>query len=380
MNKIIIVVSMFLAAISCSPKEKVDSNVLKIGLLAPITGVNSEYGVGFEIATQMAADEINANGGINGKMLEIVVRDSKGDQKESSDLARQFVDNEEILAIVGDFTSGASMANAPIIDEAGIVQLSPTASNPDYAGMSPYAFSIMGRQDVEAPYFAKYVVSKYMGLKKVAAIYINSDWGKGSYDGFVKQAEIEGIDIVESVHYVQDEKDFSSLITKLRASDPDVVCIFDQGAVPQIINQIRSVGWDIPLASLGPGTSQQILDLSGENAEGILITTPFFFNENNEVEMKWYDEFLEKSGFAPTVHPVVAYDAVFLLAKAMEMSGDNITRESIKENLSSLSKVDDLLGGPIEFSKDGDVFREYLITGVENGKFVIKEGFDYANE
>ena len=253
-----------------SEKKASDSSVIKIGVLAPLTGTNAEYGKGFEIGTKMAADRINAAGGINGRTIELVVKDSKGDQKESSDLCRQFADDEEIMAIIGDFASGACMANAPIVDEAKIVQLSPTASNPDYAAMSDYCFSIMGRQDGEAPFYAKYILNKYMGVKKLGVIYINSDWGKSCFDNFKKQADVEGLEIVEAVNYVQDEKDFSSLITKLKAADPDVICIMDQGAVPQIINQIRGSGWtDIPLTTLGPGTSQQLLDLCGDNAEGL---------------------------------------------------------------------------------------------------------------
>ena len=141
-----------LAGCSGNSEPVAAGSTIKIGVLAPLTGTNAEYGKGFEVGTQMAVDRINAAGGINGRTLELEVKDSKGDQKESSDLCRMFADDQEVMAIIGDFASGACMANAPIVDEAGVVQLSPTASNPDYAGMSEYCFSIMGRQDGEAPF------------------------------------------------------------------------------------------------------------------------------------------------------------------------------------------------------------------------------------
>lgn len=364
----------------CGKEEKkADDSVIKIGVLAPLTGTNAEYGKGFEIGTQMAADRINAAGGVNGRKIEMVVKDSKGDSKESSDLCRMFADDEEIMAIIGDFTSGACMANAPIVDEAQIVQLSPTASNPDYAGMSEYCFSIMGRQDGEAPFYAKYILNKYMGAKKLGVIYINSDWGKSCFDNFKAQCDIEGLEIVEAVNYVQDEKDFSSLITKLKAADPDVICIMDQGAVPQVINQIRSSGWtDIPITTLGPGTSQQLIDLCGENAEGLLLTSPFFFDPKDEELMAWKDEFVSKAGFEPTIHPVDAFDCVYLLAEAIEACGDDINRVSIRDNLAKVEMTG--VSGPIKFNEDGDITRQYLICGVENGEYVIKEGFEYSQE
>lgn len=361
----------------CGAKTKADNKVIKIGVLAPLTGTNAEYGKGFEVGTQMAVDRINADGGINGRTIELIVKDSKGDQKESSDLCRMFADDEEILAIIGDFASGACMANAPIVDQAKIVQLSPTASNPDYAGMSEYCFSIMGRQDGEAPFYAKYILNKYMGVQKLGVIYINSDWGKSCFDNFKKQVDADGLEIVEAVNYVQDEKDFSSLITKLKAADPDVICIMDQGAVPQIINQIRGSGWtDIPLTTLGPGTSQQLLDLAGKNAEGLLLTSPFFFDADNEELNKWKDEFVSKAGFQPTIHPVCAFDCVNLLAEAIKACGNDVTRVNIRDNLAKVELEG--VSGPIKFNEAGDITRQYLICGVENGTYVVKEGFDYA--
>ena len=352
---------------------------IKLGVLAPLTGTNAEYGKGFEVGMGMAVDRINAEGGVNGYLLELVIKDSKGDQKESSDLARQFADDEEIFAILGDFTSGSCMANAAIVDEAGLVQLSPTASNPQYAPMSEYCFGIMGLQSAEAPFAAEYLLQKYAKASNVGVIYINSDWGTSAFGNFEAKAEEIGLNIVESVNYVQDEKDFSSLITKLQAADPDYVIIMDQGAVPQIINQIRGAGWDVPLAALGPGTSQQLIDQTGENSEGLLITSPFFFDPQDAQLMAWKEEFVSKSGFEPTIHPACAFDTVYLIAEAIKAIGDKeVTREAIRDELARVSYVG--VTGPIQFTENGDINRKYMICGVENKEYVIKEGFAYSEE
>ena len=360
-----------------STTEEKTVKTYKIGVLAPITGTNAEYGKGFEVATKMAADEINAKGEIE---IQLVVKDSKGDPKESADLARQFADDESIMAIIGDFSSSASMANAPIIDEAGLVQLSPTASHPDYAAMSEFAFSIMGRQDGEAPFFSTYLLKKYSGAKNIGLIWINSDWGKAAHDNLKAQAEKDGLNIVADVNYVADEKDFSSLISKLRSANPDHIVIMDQGAVPTIINQIAQAGWtDVKITTLGPGTSAQILNLAGKNAEGLLLTTPFFIDDTNKEAKEWAESFTKIAGFAPTVHPAVAYDTVYLLEAAIKNSGDNVTRQSIRDNLQNLKGFVGLTG-PIAFNKDGDITRKYLIVSVENGQFVKKTDYDYVNK
>ncbi len=365
---------MLLAAVAAFAAGPVKT--YKFGVMAPITGTNAEYGKGFQIATKMAVDEINAKGEMK---IELVVKDSKGDPKESADIARQFADDSSIMAIVGDFSSSSCMAAAPIVDEAGLVMLSPTASNPNYASMSPFAYSVMGRQDGEAPFFATYLLKKYAGAKNIGLIWINSDWGKSAHDNLAVQAVKEGLTIVSDVNYLADEKDFSASIAKLRKGNPDHIVILDQGAVPTIINQIASAGWkNVKITTLGPGTSQQILNLCGANAEGLLVTTPFFFDPSNKKEMAWYDTFSKLAGFPPTVHPACAYDAVYLLEAAIKASGDKVTRDSIRVQLDA-NKSFVGLTGPIVFNLPaGDVFRKYLIVEVVNGKFIKKTGFDFA--
>lgn len=349
----------------------------KLGLLAPITGTNAEYGAGFQVATQMAVDEINAKGEMK---LEIVVKDSKGDTKESADLARQFGDDSSVMAIIGDFTSSCCMANAPIVDEAGIVQLSPTASNPKYASMSKYCFSIMGRQDGEAPFFSTYLLKKYAGATNVGIIWVNSDWGKSAHDNFTKQAEADGLKVVADVNYVADEKDFSSAIAKLRSAKPDHIVIMDQGAVPTIINQISAANWtDVKITTLGPGTSPQLLTLAGKNAEGLLLSTPFMIDATNAKAKKWSEDFTAKAGFGPTVHPACAYDCVYLIEAAIKASGSTVTRDSIRDNLQDLKGFTGLTG-PIQFNKDRDITRKYLVVSVDNGQYAQRTNYDYATQ
>ena len=263
------------------------------------------------------------------------------------------------------------MAAAPIVDEAGLVLLSPTASNPNYASMSKFAFSVMGRQDGEAPFFSTYLLKKFAGAKNIGVIWVNSDWGKSSHDNLVSQAVKDGLNVVSDVNYIADEKDFSSSIAKLRRGKPDHIVILDQGAVPTIINQIAQAGWtDVSITTLGPGTSTQMLKLTGKNAEGLLLTTPFFFDENSKTDMAWYNTFYKAAGFYPTVHPACAYDCVYLLEAAIKNSGDKVTRDSIRSNLQNYKGFSGLTG-PIVFNPDGDIFRKYLIAG--RGKRQIRQ-------
>ena len=352
---------------------------IKLGGLAPLTGNYAEYGKGFQIGFNKAIEEINANGGANGYQLEIEVKDSQGDPVTSTTLCTDFAEDEEIMAILGDFTSGACKADAPIVDENGVVLLSPTASAPDYASMSKYCFGIMGLQSGEAPYLAKYVLSKYLGAKKVAVIRIDSDWGKSCIDNFLPAAEEAGIEVVVDT-YANGEKDFSSLITKMRATNPDVLVVMDQGdAVAQVFNQADAAGWTIQHVALGPGTSEQVAEqLTDKN--NLIVTSPFFFDPANAKLKAWSDWFKEEAGFAPTIHPACAYDCVYLIAEAIKNIGDGeVTRDAIQEQLANLPAYEGITG-TIKFTENGDIVRNYMICGVENGEWTVVKGFDYSQE
>ncbi len=372
---ILTVVMLLSIAVLPASAEK---GTIKLGGLAPLTGNYAEYGMGFQIAWQMALDEINANGGANGYMLSIDVKDTAGDPVVSSTMATAFAEDDEILAILGDFSSGCCKANAPIVDRYGLVQLSPTASAPDYAGMSPYTYSIMGRQDKEAPFLATYVLKKYLGATKVAVIRVDSDWGYAAYTNFKAQADIEGLEVMEE-KYKSDETDFSSIITKVKAFDPEVLIVMDQGLpVSAIFNAADSSGWEVQHVALGPGTSEQLLSqLIDPN--NLIVTSPFFFDPDNAELNAWKDKFVAAAGFQPTVHPACAYDTAYLIAAAIESIGDGeVTRDAINEALKTIEFTG--LTGRIQFEEAGDISRDYLICGVVDGQWTVLEGFEYGQE
>lgn len=376
---VLLIAAVTLAGCSGGNSGSGDSDVYKFAVFAPITGNYAEYGIGFEVATKMAADKINAAGGIDGKNIELVVYDTKGDPKESADISRRVGEDKSILAVIGDFSSSNAMANAPILGEAGLVQLSPTASHTDFADMNEYMFSIMGRQDGEGPFFSTYLLQKYAQAENVGLIYINNDWGKSAYDNFMSQAIIDNLNIVAEENYVEGETDFTSLLTKVRDRNPDTLTlIMHANDVARIANQVNQIGWDVELTALGPGTSMQIIELAGENVEGLLLSTPFHITEENEVAWEWAQEFSGKAGFEPTVHPAVAYDTVYLLKAAIENIDGEVTRDGIRQELQDLENFVGLTG-PIKFNPSGDITRQYLIMEIVDGTFVQRTDFDYVD-
>lgn len=349
---------------------------IKFGLIAPITGTHAEYGQGFDAATRIAAEEINAAGGINGYRIVIEVQDSAADARTSSDIFTRYAEDDGILAVIGDFTSSCCMANAPIADEYGLVQLSPTASDAAYTGMSDYCFTVMYNQRDAAPWYASAVYSHYLGTTDYVCMYLNTDWGISTFDMVSTALEAEGIHCLEAEAYAENETDFSSVISKLSAAGSDTIIILDQGNLPTILNQIKNSGWEPILTSIGPGASDQILDQCGENANGLILPTPSYITADNPQTAEFYEKFYAINNCAPTDHALCAYNCVYMLAAAIENLGDaELTRQSLRDSLATTTF--DGMTGHIEFNEDGGVTREQLIMAVENGAWVIAENYGY---
>jgi branched-chain amino acid transport system substrate-binding protein len=341
-----------------------------IGLSAPLTGNYSEYGTNWKKAMDIALEKINAKGGIKGRPLEIVAEDSKSDPKDSAQIAQKFSSDPKIVATIGDFTSTACMAAQPIYDRAGVVQLSPTASHPDFAPKSQWSFGIIGTQAAEGPFMANYTVTRE-GKKRIAVLYINNDWGIAAQEQYVKKAKELGAQVVAVDSYFDRDKDFTAVLTKLRGAKPDALYIatmYNDGAL--MSKQREKLGWS-DVEVFGPGSlySPKLLELGGTAVEGLRTSTIFLENDPRPEVQEFVKTFKARNnGVAPNMFAAIAYDAISILANAIDKAGTD--RKAIRDEL---AKTKNFIGmtGKISFTERRDVERDYHYLVVKNGAWTL---------
>lgn len=343
---------------------------IHVGLSAPLTGNYSEYGTNWKKAMDIAVEKINAKGGIKGRPLVIVAEDSKSDPKDSAQIAQKFVSDNRIVATLGDFTSTACMSAQPIYDRAGLVQLSPTASHPEFAPKSQWSFGVIGTQAAEGPFMANYTVNK-VGKKKIAVLYINNDWGIAAQEQYVKKAKALGAEIVAVDSYFDRDKDFTAVLTKLRGAKPDALYIatmYNDGAL--MSKQREKLGWG-DVAVFGPGSlySPKLLELGGTSVEGLHTSTIFLVNDPRPEVQEFVTAFKARNnGVEPNMFAAIAYDAISIMANTIEKAGTD--RKAIRDEL---AKTKNYLGltGKIGFTERRDVERDYHYLIVKNGAWTL---------
>jgi len=342
---------------------------IHIALSAPLTGNFAEYGQLFQKAIDLGVESINAAGGVKGRPIVMVVGDSKADPKEAAALAQKFTSDSRIVAEIGDFSSTACLAAQPIYDRAGMVQLSPTASHPNFAPGSQWSFGIVGTQAGEGPFMARYAVQK-LGKKRLAVLYINNDWGIVSKDLFVKAAKEMGADVIATESYFETDKDFTGVLTKLRGQKPDLLYIPSFYNEAALINKQREkLGWS-DVTMMGPGSlySPKLLEIGGDSVNGLYTSAAFFPNDPQPGVRKFVKDFEAKYKAAPNMFAAVAYDAINLLAFVIGRVGTD--RKAIRDEL---VKVRDFPGvtGKITFTERRDVVKEYRHLVIKNGEFTL---------
>ena len=364
------------SATTSSSEQTSSANASSEIASAETSGDKAEMGESFWRSWELAIEKVNENGGVLGKKVELVLEDSKGEPKEAVELTKKMGDDESIVGVLGPMTSSEAIACAPVFEEYTMVELSPCASNNQYAPMSDYAFTVAGKMEAEQPYLVERGAYEYLNAKSIGVIWVNDDWGASAFESTKEGCEEYGIEITDDESFVSGEKDFTAILTKIRQTNPEYLMLVTQAADGALIlKQLEAMGWDIPVIGAGAMYSDQVILLAGEAAEGLVISAGFFLSEEDEIAWDYATKFYEGAGFYPTTHGPLSYDAALLLCAAIEKAGTT-DRQAVRDALAGITDADVqalwgdvLLAGPYEFTEDEDIIRAYCLLKIVDGKW-----------
>jgi branched-chain amino acid transport system substrate-binding protein len=356
-----------LAAVSPALAEPAKGEPIYLGVSGPLTGPNAQYGAQWKMGFDLALDEVNATGGIKGRPLAYQFEDSQSDPRQSVAVAQKFVADPKIVAELGDFSSPASMAASPIYQKAKLVQFGFTNSHPDFTKGGDYMWSNSVSQTDEQPLSAAYAV-KRLGLKRIAVLHLNTDWGRTSKDIFVKAAKDMGAEIVATEGYLPDEKDFRSTLVRVRDAKPDglmLISYYSDGAL--IARQIKQAGLKLPAVAASSVYSPKFIELGGDAVEGIFTASRYFPDDPRPQVREFVAKFKAKYGKEPDAFNAYAYDTIVLMAQVMREFGAD--RKSIHDGLAKVKDVPSIIFGKATFDT-----ATRRVSGAMNVELVVKDG------
>ena len=323
------------------------------------------YGQMNKRGVDLAIEEINKRGGIEGTPVRLVDRNDEGDGTKAVTIAGEFVANDDILAVVGHVNSGAMVAAARVYD-GHLAAISTTASSPDISGLSSWVFRVISSDSVNGLDMARFAST--LGKRRAAILYENNSYGRGLTESF--RRNFRG-DVVTIDPLSADGKDFEPYIAYLRSRNPDIVFVAGTEASGiQILREARRQQFGADFIG-GDGWSGIVADTMA--AEGAYVATPFSPRDPRGEAQRFVALYQARYGQDPDANAALAYDATKLIALAIEKVGRS--RARVRDYIASLDESNPYQGvtGAIYFRDTGDVVgKGFVMTRVRRGALLVQ--------
>ena len=344
---------MTLAVMACGGGEQQEGS-FRIGVMESLTGAGETYGTVASQSKQMAADEINAAGGVNGRKLELIIEDSQCSAKEAITAYNKLTDVDGVKIILGTSCSSAMLGAAPLAEADGIILFSGLASNPDIAKAGDYIFRTQ-ISDIQVGINTGDLLWAD-GIRTLATITEATDYAEGVRRTSVAQFEKRGGKVVAEERYASDITDFRTQLQKLFAAEPDALHLAPQSefASGTIIKQAREVGYEGPIYAETISVGTTSLEVAGEAATGMKAITADL-DPDNKKGQEVLANFRERYNYVTLPwHLGSAYDDVYITAECLKQTNDDQDADGFRDCMYDIT-WSGAIGNNYSFDSDGEV-------------------------
>lgn len=351
-----------------------DSDTIRIGGLAPLTGDAASYGVAVNNAIQMAVEDINANGGIDGKQIEYIYYDEKGDTTEATNAYNKLVQDDKVVAIIGDVTTKPTLAVAQTSQQDNIPIITATATAAEVTLTGPNIFRACFTDPFQGELMAFYASEK-LGATKVAVLSdMADDYSSGIAEAFVAKAEELGMQVVADEKYQDGDVDFKSQLTNIKGQNPDVLFLPVYYEDLRLISaQAKEVGVTAQLCGADGWDSVLTDNFDSSVLNGGVFCSQYSTESTDERVQNFISTYKEKYEMDPNMFAVLAYDATNMMAQAISDAGSTDS-QAIIDAMAALEY--DGLTGHMTFDEDRNPQKSAVIVSIQDNVYKFVENYD----
>jgi branched-chain amino acid transport system substrate-binding protein len=354
---------------NCAPKE---TNDIRIGVNAEITGSKPTVGDSCKKAVELLAAQVNAAGGLKvgdkKYPITLFIEDNEDKPESAAAMAKKLISQDNVLAIIGPNASGNAIPAARICEDAKVIMITPWSTNPKTTEHLKYVFRACFLDDFQGAVMAKFARDN-LKAKTAAVLYdMASEYNKGIAEFFKKSFEKLGGQVVSFQSYTKDDKDFSSPLTEITAANPEVLFLPNYyNEVPLQAQQARRLGITAPLIGSDSWGSSELLTLGGKDLEGAFFSSHYAPDIATPKAQEFIKAYEAKYGKKPDDVAALTYDSGQLLLTAIAKAGSR-DRQKVRDALANISKFEGVTG-TMKFSGTGDPVKSAVIIQIKDGKF-----------
>jgi branched-chain amino acid transport system substrate-binding protein len=355
-----------------------ESGPIKVGVITPLTGGVAIYGIALRNAVECYTKIFNDAGGVDGRRIELIVYDDKGDPTEALSAYNKLIAADEVAAFIGPVTSAPTfgVAEASVADN--VPGITGTATHPDVTSYGKNYFRACFEDPFQGGTMARFAFEK-LGAKTAAVLYNVSDaYSTGLYNAFSASATEAGLQVVAAESYTTDDVDFNAQLTRIAGLNPDVLFLPDYyNRVYLLCSQAKKAG--ITATFLGVDGADGVLEIEGADIsvfEGLYFANHYFNDDPSPVVQNFRKDYEAAYGSAPNALAALGYDAAIILFDAMKKAAADgmeigATPESFQAVIDKMAATDlDGVTGHITFKNNNPV-KEVTIIKIQNGAYAF---------
>ena len=310
-----VLIPALLLPLGCA--KKVDEIV--VGEYGSLTGTTATFGISTKNGIELYVDNLNAAGGIGGTKLRVIVEDDQSRPEEAATAVSKLIDQDGVIAVLGEVASSRSMAAGPACQQAGVPMISPSSTNPKVTEIGDHIFRVCYIDPFQGMVIAKFAKST-LGFTRAAILRDNkNDYSVGLANYFAEAYKALGGTIVSDEAYAEGDQDFKAQLTVLRAKKPQFIMVPGYYTeVGLIARQARELGIDVPLLGGDGWVSERLLEIAQDALNGSYFVNHYWEKDTNPAIQKFVNEFRARYKSTPDGLAALGYDAAGVLTNALK--------------------------------------------------------------
>ncbi len=343
-----------------------------VGEYGSLTGTTATFGRATHDGIMLAVEEINAAGGVKGRKIRVITEDDQSRPEEAATVVAKLINQDRVVALLGEVASSRTLAAAPKAQEARIPMITPSSTNPKVTQVGDYIFRVCYLDDFQGRALARFVYNS-LGFRRAAILRdIRNDYSVGLSDYFKQEYEGLGGKIVGDHSYSEGDADFKAQLTAIKSTDAEV--LFVPGyytEIGQIASQARDLGLEQPLVGGDGWESPRLLEIGGDALNGSFYSNHLFPGDSDPAVANFLAAFNKRYGENPDALAALGYDATKMLAAAMARTTD-LTPAQIRDELAATRNFRGVTG-MITIDENRNPVKSIVMLEIKDGQMTLRE-------
>ncbi|HKR61131.1 MAG TPA: ABC transporter substrate-binding protein [Pyrinomonadaceae bacterium] len=348
------------------------SGPIVIGYYGDLSGRTSNFGQSTKAGVEMAADEINKAGGIDGRQIQILSEDDEGRPEKAATVVTKLIDQDRVVALLGEVASGNTLAAAPKAQAAKIPMISPSSTNPAVTEVGDYISRVCFIDPFQGDVMARFAINTLKAKKAAIMMDFNAPYSRGLTEFFEASFKKLGGEIVNKQSYTQGDRDYKGQLTAIRSANPDVIYVPGYyGEVGVIAKQAKQLDIKVPLLGGDGWDSTQLWDLGGDALNGDYISNHYSVDDPSPAIQKFVAAYKGRNGVVPDALAALGYDAMKVLADAIKRAGST-EGPKLKDAINSTKNFAGVTG-VITIDDKRNAVKPAVVLKLQDRKYVYVE-------